>query len=91
MPCLKTIMASVQPVNDITKPGPISTDSGDESDDAYDDVIEVSPCKRWEKRRIEVSTCLCEKIYINLLVKNCIYCFTLIYYIGNLKVIFSPR
>ena len=48
-------MASVQPVNDITKPVLGSTDSGDESDDAYDEVVEVSPCNRWEKRRIEVS------------------------------------
>lgn len=47
-------MASVQPATEITKPGAISTDSGEESDDAYDDVIEVSPCRRWEKRRIEV-------------------------------------
>ncbi|CAB4044842.1 Nuclear receptor-binding, partial [Paramuricea clavata] len=50
-------MASVQPVNETTKPVASSTDSGDESDvsDAYDDVIEISPCKRWEKRRIEVT------------------------------------
>lgn len=50
-------MASVQPVNETTKPEASSTDSGDESDvsDAYDDVIEVSPCGRWEKRRIEVT------------------------------------
>lgn len=48
-------MASVQPVSDITKPVLGSNDSGDESDDAYDEVIEVSPCKRWEKRRIEVT------------------------------------
>ncbi len=42
-------MASVQPVNEVAKPVSVATDSGDESDDAYDDVIEVSPCKRWEK------------------------------------------
>ncbi|XP_028399453.1 nuclear receptor-binding protein-like [Dendronephthya gigantea] len=48
-------MASVQSATEITKPGAISTDSGEESDDAYDDVIEVSPCGRWEKRRIEVT------------------------------------
>ena len=30
--------------------------SGDESDDDEDDddVVELSPCKRWEKRRQEV-------------------------------------
>ena len=47
-------MASVQPVNEIVKQVASETDSGDESDDAYDNVIEVSPCGRWEKRRIEV-------------------------------------
>ena len=47
-------MASVQPVNEIVKQVTSETDSGDESDDAYDNVIEVSPCGRWEKRRIEV-------------------------------------
>lgn len=29
--------------------------SGDESDDDVDDVVEQSPCGRWEKRRQEVS------------------------------------
>ena len=48
-------MATAQPVNEIVKQVAIAADSGDESDDAYDDVIEVSPCKRWEKRRIEVN------------------------------------
>ena len=47
-------MASVQPVGDMTKSVGSPSDSGDESDDAYDDVVEVSPCRRWEKRRIEV-------------------------------------
>ena len=28
--------------------------SGDESDDDVDDVVEYSPCGRWEKRRQEV-------------------------------------
>lgn len=28
--------------------------SGDESDDDVDDVVEQSPCGRWEKRRQEV-------------------------------------
>ena len=28
--------------------------SGDESDDDVDDVVELSPCGRWEKRRQEV-------------------------------------
>lgn len=53
-------MASVQSVTEAAKPGAISADSGDESDvsDAYDDVIEVSPCRRWEKRRIEVNCIL---------------------------------
>ena len=61
-------MASVQSVNDITKPATISTDSGDESDDAYDDVIEVSPCRRWEKRRIEVKNLLHFAIYVKIIV-----------------------
>ena len=29
--------------------------SGDESDDDVDDVVEQSPCGRWEKRRQEAS------------------------------------
>ena len=29
--------------------------SGDESEDDDDDVVEQSPCGRWEKRRQEVS------------------------------------
>lgn len=29
--------------------------SGDESDEDDDDVVEQSPCGRWEKRRQEVS------------------------------------
>ena len=31
--------------------------SGDESDDDVDDVVEQSPCGRWEKRRQEVQLC----------------------------------
>lgn len=30
--------------------------SGDESEDDDDDVVEQSPCGRWEKRRQEVSS-----------------------------------
>ena len=47
-------MTSVQAGGEASKSAAILTDSGDESDDAYDDVIEVSPCGRWEKRRMEV-------------------------------------
>jgi hypothetical protein len=67
-------MASVQPVNETTKPEASSTDSGDESDvsDAYDDVIEVSPCGRWEKRRIEVNkSSLFGHLYEVLLIVVC--------------------
>lgn len=38
--------------------------SGDESDDDVDDVVEQSPCGRWEKRRQEVIVKLSLYTYI---------------------------